>query len=109
MAPRTRSPTPPKTLDLAVVGHVVIDRFLLAPHLPARDRTVPLTGQRVCLGGTAGNIARVAARQGLRVGLVSGVGGEFPKEFRRTLREDGVDLRGLRTVPGQHSSTCFIV
>jgi ribokinase len=108
--PARRGPRPPRSpLDLAVVGHVNVDRFLLAPHLPARDRTVPLRGQRVCLGGTAGTIARVAAREGLHVGLVGAVGGDFPAEFRRTLRQEGIDLTGLRTVAGQHSSTCFIV
>ncbi|MCI4367292.1 MAG: PfkB family carbohydrate kinase [Thermoplasmata archaeon] len=96
-------------LDLSVVGHVNLDRFLLAPHLPVRDRTVPLNGQRLCLGGTAGNIARVAAGQGLRVGLSAGVGGDFPPAFRRLLQREQIDLRGLRTVRGGHTPSCFIV
>jgi sugar/nucleoside kinase (ribokinase family) len=37
------------------------------------------------------------------------VGGDFPAEFRRTLRSEGIDLRGLRTIRGQSTPTCFIV
>ncbi|HTT25352.1 MAG TPA: PfkB family carbohydrate kinase, partial [Thermoplasmata archaeon] len=58
---------------------------------------------------TAGNIARVAARQGLRVGLSAGVGTDFPPGFRRLLRSEGIDLRGLETVRGRNTPACFIV
>jgi sugar/nucleoside kinase (ribokinase family) len=92
-----------------VVGHTNVDRFLLARKLPEPDRTVPLQRQATHLGGTAGNIARAAAGLGLRVGLVSAVGDDFPSAFRQTLRAEGIDLRGLRRVPGVASSTCFIV
>ena len=86
-----------------------LDHFLYTTTLPAPDRTVPMTGQTTRLGGTAGNIARAAAHEGLRVGLVSGVGPEFPEAFRSTFRREGIDLSGVRTAPRSRSSSCFIV
>lgn len=103
-------PAPPAArFDLAVVGHVNIDRFLFAHELPRRDRTVPLRRQAVRLGGTAGNIARAAAREGVRVALVGAVGADFPDAFRATLRTEGIDLTGLETVADVASPTCFVV
>ncbi|MCI4324808.1 MAG: PfkB family carbohydrate kinase [Thermoplasmata archaeon] len=95
--------------DLLVVGHTVIDRYWHVPSLPVRDRTVPVDQVRVVLGGTAANIARAAAARGIRTGLVSRVGDEFPKEFRSELARAGIDLRGLETVRGSASPTCLIV
>ncbi len=95
--------------ELLVSGHVNVDRFLELPEFPAPDRTVPVRRQRVVLGGTAGNIARAAARLGVRTGLLARVGEGFPPEFRRTLAREGIDLRGLIDVPGQWTPTAFIL
>jgi nucleoside kinase len=95
--------------DLLVVGHTVIDRFWHVPGLPKRDRTVPVESVRVALGGTAANIARACAARGIRTGLVSRVGPDFPKEFRSELVGAGIDLRGLETVHNARSPTCLIV
>ncbi|MHB8352122.1 MAG: carbohydrate kinase family protein [Thermoplasmata archaeon] len=106
MAAATRSEEP--RLDLIVAGHTNIDHLLGAEALPERDRTVPLRTLRSELGGTAATIARVAARSGVRTGLLSRVGTDFPDEFVAMLRRDGVDLAGLERVPGTRSPACFI-
>ncbi|MCI4333012.1 MAG: PfkB family carbohydrate kinase [Thermoplasmata archaeon] len=95
--------------DLLVVGHTVVDRFWHVASLPQRDRTVPVERVRVALGGTAANIARACAGRGIRTGLVSRIGPDFPKEFRAELVRAGVDLRGLETVRDDHSPTCLII
>ncbi len=99
----------PTVFDLLVVGHTNIDRFLHVPRLPDPDRTVPVVSHETRLGGTAANIARVAARLGVRTALHSFVGADFPRPFREELRSDGVDLGGLCVVPGAYSPTCYIV
>ncbi|MCI4320877.1 MAG: PfkB family carbohydrate kinase, partial [Thermoplasmata archaeon] len=73
---------PQKSGDLLVAGHTIIDRYWDVASLPQRDRTVPVEGVRVRLGGTAANIARAAAGRGLRTALVGRVGDDFPEEFR---------------------------
>jgi sugar/nucleoside kinase (ribokinase family) len=95
--------------DLLVSGHVNIDRFLSVRSFPPADRTVPVLEHRAELGGTATNIARVASRLGVASGLVARVGDGFPKEYLTELEHAGVDVRGVETVKGVSSPTCYIV
>jgi sugar/nucleoside kinase (ribokinase family) len=96
-------------LDLVVAGHANIDRFLEVPSLPRSDRTTPLTAQRDVLGGTAATLARVASAAGVRTGLVSRVGRDFPESFVAQLRRERVELSGLERVPDARSPICYIV
>ncbi|HLY76749.1 MAG TPA: PfkB family carbohydrate kinase [Thermoplasmata archaeon] len=107
MPGRSRPRTP--DLDLVVVGHTNLDHMFHVRQLPATDRTVPLTHREVRLGGTAANIARAAARLGVRTALVSRVGPDFPERFQSLLTQEGVDLSAFESVPEAHSPACFIV
>jgi len=93
--------------DLLVSGHVNVDRFLTVDAFPEADRTVPVLRQRVELGGTGANLARVASRYGVATGLVARIGREFPEEFLRRLRTAGIDLRGLQRVATASTPTCY--
>lgn len=95
--------------DLLVAGHVNVDRFLRVRRFPARDRTEPVLEERTELGGTATNLVRVATRLGVRSGILARVGAGFPVEFRRTLRREGIDLRGLSSDPSRPTPACTIV
>ncbi len=95
--------------DLLVSGHVNVDRFLQVERFPEPDRTVPLRGNRAELGGTAGNVARVAARFGVATGLVARVGEEFPASFESELASAGIDLRGLVRVAAVPTPICYII
>lgn len=95
--------------DLLVAGHVNVDRFLTVDAFPAADRTVPVLGTRVRLGGTAANLALVTAGYGIATGLVARVGEGFPSHFLAQLRRARIDLRGLRVVPGVSTPTCYIL
>jgi nucleoside kinase len=97
------------TRDLLVVGHTNLDRTLSVAEFPKSDRTVPLLRRDIALGGTAANIARSATDWGVSTGLVSRVGKDFPKDFLRQLRTEGIDLRGFEVVPEALSPTCFIL
>lgn len=95
--------------ELLVAGHVNIDLFLSVPTFPPPDRTVPVLGTRKELGGPAANLALVASRYGVRVGVAALIGEGFPDEFRRRLEGGRVDLRALVRVAGRSTPTCFIV
>ena len=95
--------------DLLVAGHVNVDRFLAVVKFPRADRTVPVRAERTELGGTATNLVLVARRLGLRAGLLASVGDGFPEEFRRRLRRERIDLRGLKVRRGLPTPTCTIV
>ncbi len=105
--PRPRAPSEPP-LDLWVAGHVNVDHLLAVRTLPSPDRTVPASSHQVRLGGTAGNIARAAAGWGVRCGLMTRVGSDFPVAFTRRLEQEGIDLRGVETVPDASTPACFI-
>lgn len=96
------------SLDLWVVGHTNLDHFLHVDQLPGRDRTVPIRARETHLGGTAANLALAAAAWGVRTGLVSRLGRDFPAAFRDRLALAGVDLRGVTVDPAIPSSACFI-
>jgi nucleoside kinase len=103
---------PPRTsasLDLLVVGHTNVDRFLDVAQLPSPDRTVPLLDVHESLGGTAATIAISAARYGVRSGLVSLVGKDFPPTFRTRLQAAHVDISGVTAVEGARTPSCWIL
>jgi nucleoside kinase len=103
------APTGERPWQLLVTGHTNIDRYLWVDELPRADRTVPIRVRSEALGGTAANIARVAARSGIRTSLMSRVGPDFPASFRGLLEQEKVDLASFVTVAGSSSPTCFIV
>jgi 5-dehydro-2-deoxygluconokinase len=83
-------------IEAAVMGRVGVDLY------PNQLRT-PLRSVRTYtrfVGGFAGNVSTGLARLGVRVAILSRVGGEGHGEFvRETLAGEGVDVRFLRTDP----------
>ncbi len=103
------SPPGDRPRDLMIAGHINVDRFLTVASFPGPDRTVPVTGARTALGGTAANLARVASGYGVACGLVARLGDGFPEGLDAPLRRAGIDLRGVERVPGISTPTCYIV
>lgn len=93
---------------LGVFGHVVLDHILEVPELPDANTSVRVLDRSRYFGGTGGNVARIAARLGVRTALASFVGDDFPADYRRTLAGDGVDLTDLRLVRGSRTPTAWI-
>ena len=93
---------------LAAFGHVVMDQIITLAHLPRPNTSIEIVDRHRYFGGTAGNLARAAARLGVRTGLASFVGEDFPADYRDALRKDGVDLRDLRSVPGATTPIAWI-
>ena len=89
-------------------GHVVLDHILTVPRLPRPDTSVGILDRQRYFGGTAGNLARAAARQGVRTSLASFVGAVFPDDYRRAFQGDGVDVRDLRVVRGQVTPQAWV-
>ncbi len=99
----------PVDRDLLVVGHINVDRILSVSAFPGRDRTVPVLASRIRLGGTASNIARVAASYGVRTSLWSRLGDGFPVDFWNRLHADGIDLSMTERIRGAPTPACYIV
>jgi sugar/nucleoside kinase (ribokinase family) len=93
---------------LAVFGHTVMDHIMRLPKLPTVNRTVQVEHRETHYGGTGANMARIAARLGVKVSLASFVGEDFPQDYRRALEADGVDIEDLVEVPGSHTPVAWI-
>jgi len=93
---------------LGVFGHVVMDYIVTVPRLPRPNTSIQILDRRRYFGGTGGNLARFAARLGVRSSLASFVGSDFPADYRVALEEDGVDLTDLRTVHGASTPSAWV-
>jgi len=93
---------------LGVFGHVVLDHILSVPRLPRPDTSVRVIDRSRYFGGTAGNIARIAARLGVPTAIASFVGEDFPEDYRRALERDRVDCTDLRVVRGTTTPSAWI-
>lgn len=93
---------------LAAFGHVVLDEIIAVRHLPRPNESIEVLDRGRHFGGTAGNLARAAARLGVRTALASFVGADFPPEYREALLSDNVDVRDLRAVRGAATPTAWI-
>ncbi|NJE02049.1 carbohydrate kinase family protein [Thermococcus sp. JdF3] len=76
-------------LDLVVLGHVSIDHI----RFPGREEVL-------LPGGAAAAVATSAALAGARVGLVTKVGEDFPREWLEKL-SSVLDVRGVQILPGK--------
>ena len=86
---------------LAVFGSVNMDLVAYVGRMPGGGETVTGTDFRQVPGGKGANQAVAAARAGARVAFLGAVGADtFGSELRANLEAEGIDVNGLRTVPG---------
>ncbi|MBR8744521.1 ribokinase [Nocardiopsis sp. MG754419] len=86
---------------LVVFGSVNMDLVAYVDRMPGGGETFTGTDFRQVPGGKGANQAVAAARAGARVAFLGAVGDDaFGQELRANLEADGIDVTGLRTVPG---------
>lgn|GEM_PF-6554524 len=61
------------------------------------------------LKGSGANVARLASHLGVKTAFAGFLGINAPKEFERTLKKAGVDIKDLKKVKGYLSPTCRII
>ncbi|HEY6353000.1 MAG TPA: PfkB family carbohydrate kinase, partial [Burkholderiaceae bacterium] len=87
-----------------------LDHVFEVAAFPARPTKTPALSYRPGTGGMAFNAAIAAARLGAAVRMVGRVGSEPGTQMlRERLRTEGVDARGLESVPGATTSVSAIV
>jgi sugar/nucleoside kinase (ribokinase family) len=84
--------------DLITIGHFAIDT-ILSPKI---------NQPRPTLGGSATYVSVAVAKLGVKVSVVSKVGGDFPDEYLKWLRNNNVDLSGLKSVPNALTTRYWI-
>ncbi|KUI25408.1 ribokinase [Mycobacterium sp. GA-2829] len=96
--------------QVCVVGSVNADLRFAVPSLPRPGQTVLASAMSSAPGGKGGNQAVAAARAGADVQLVAALGDDPAAGLLRAhLRENGVGLDGVVTVPGPSGSAVVMV
>src|SRR5712664_3027285 len=85
-----------------------MDYIVSLRRLPTPNTSIEILDRQRYFGGTAGNLARAAARLGVKVSLASFVGADFPPDYRQALAKDGVDTDDLRTIPRANTPTAWV-
>jgi ribokinase len=95
---------------VAVFGSVNMDLVAYVEQVPASGETVTGTAFRQVPGGKGANQAVAAARAGADVAFLGAVGEDsFGEDLRANLVGSGVDVSGLRTVPGASGVAHIVV
>ncbi|WP_022917693.1 PfkB family carbohydrate kinase [Ruania albidiflava] len=95
---------------LLFVGAATEDSIALVERYPGRDERVVAQSIELSGGGPAATAAVAAARLGMRTAIVAAVGEDAAGgRVRGALRTEGVDVSGLRTVPGATTSRSVVV
>jgi len=93
---------------LGAFGHVAMDYIVSLRRLPTPNTSIEILDRQRYFGGTAGNLARAAARLGVKVSLASFVGADFPPDYRQALAKEGVDTNDLRTIARANTPTAWV-
>ncbi|MFI6923280.1 ribokinase [Nonomuraea spiralis] len=95
---------------ISVFGSANMDLVAYVSEAPKRGETVTGHRFRTVPGGKGANQAIAAARAGAQVAFLGAVGDDgFGAEMRSTLAEAGVDVHGLRQVPGPSGIAHIVV
>jgi sulfofructose kinase len=95
---------------IACVGHAALDHVFEVEAFPQRPTKTPALSYRAGTGGMAFNAAIAAARLGAAVRMIGRVGSEPGVQMLRDrLRAEGVEDRGLESVPGASTSVSAII
>src|SRR5438093_11223009 len=93
---------------LGAFGHVAMDYIVSLRRLPTPNTSIEILDRKRYFGGTAGNLARAAARLGVKVSLASFVGADFPADYGDALNEERFDATFLRTVHNAKPPTLLV-
>jgi sulfofructose kinase len=95
---------------MACVGHAALDHVFELEQLPQHGTKALAHRYRALPGGMALHASIAAARLGASVRLIGRVGDDAVADLLRArLAEEGVEARGLESVPGTESSLASVV
>ena len=94
---------------LCVYGHTNLDYIMGLKEFPEKNTSVEILEKKQYFGGTAANVATIAASLGVPTALASYVGKDFPVPFRSLMQQKGVILDDLVEVEGYETPTVWIV
>ena len=94
---------------VGIFGHVNLDYIMDVEKFPEPNTSCQVENVKRFFGGTGGNIAMMAASMGVKAALASFVGTDFPKDFKDTFINTGVDIHDLKEMNNYLTPTCRIM
>lgn len=95
--------------DVVGLGSCTVDFFALVPHLIGAEEKVNANGLEIHAGGVTANNLTQVARLGASAAWIGLVGDdENARIIREEFTQDGMDLSGMETRPGERSSFTWI-
>ena len=96
--------------DVVGVGLNAVDTLLVVPEYPAFNSKIEISDHMRAGGGQVATALVACQRWGLRTSYVGAVGDDEAGRFQAaSLREEGLDLSGLRVVPGAFTQLAVII
>jgi len=106
----TSTAFPDRSFEAVFVGVATLDAIALVDTFPAPDDRVLASEVAYAGGGPAATAAVTAARLGIRSAFVGTVGDDANGHaILSGLEQEGVDVRGVTVVAGQHSAASVVV
>jgi nucleoside kinase len=95
--------------DLCIIGSPALDHIITVPKFAEPETRVSVTSFSREYGGFAANIAVIASKLGLQVGIAGSIGNDlYGKLYLRYLNEQGIDTFKLKMV-GKPTAKCFLI
>jgi len=94
---------------LTVYGHVALDYIMSLERFPPVNTSVDVLDKELFFGGTAANLATMAASLGVPTAIVSYVGKDLPTDFEDFMLSKGVMLDDMVRLEGNQTPTVWVI
>lgn len=99
-----------KNVDLLVLGHTAFDYIMEVKEFSKINTSAIVEKMETLNGGAAGNVAVVASKMGLDVGLISCVGTDFKdSDYEKEMIEAGIDISNMIISEKTKTPTAFVL
>ena len=99
-----------KNVDLLVLGHTAFDYIMEVKEFSKINTSAIVEKMETLNGGAAGNVAVVASKMGLDVGLISCIGKDFKgSDYEKEMLEEGIDISDMIISEKANTPTAFVL
>ncbi|MGQ4915567.1 MAG: carbohydrate kinase family protein [Candidatus Asgardarchaeia archaeon] len=97
-------------LDVIAIGDCVVDLIIKIPSLPVKNEDVITTESFTRQGGGMCNFLIMAARLGLKTGVIDRLGDDYHGKFISEIFEkEGIDVSHLHFAQGENTTQVFVL
>ena len=99
-----------KDVDLLVLGHTAFDYIMQVEEFSKINTSAIVNKMETFNGGAAGNVAVVASKLGLDVGLISCIGKDFKdSDYENYLKDLDIDISDMIVSTTANTPTAFVL